>query len=268
MHYFPGFNLNNSLIGAIPSWFSQHFKYISKRALKILKNRSKKEIQFAALTINWIRENKSRNIFLKAAKKKNEDDLIFDADFENYEKLRIPTPTQLLIMELNKFDIKDDKSFPNATYSEYLSILALMLIGQAIENELIINGKKNKSKEIELLKFNGALATNAMEAICLSEELKKTPHPQELIESSAKEKLSRKCQTAANIKHKPKTKIKIKFIKFFNSQEFPSIAEAVRKFIKTLPQKEKSLLHKSPEVRNRFFRQALKGFRAGKIPII
>jgi hypothetical protein len=155
MRYFPAIKLNESLIGKVPSYFSQQSKYISKRALKILKKRSQLEIKYAAKIINLIRGNKTLEIYTKAAEMKSEGSLPLEADYENYEKLRIPTPAQLLIKELNRYNLKEHKEFSNATYSEYLSVLALMLIGQAIENEKFVKNKNYQTNSMEYFKKYG-----------------------------------------------------------------------------------------------------------------
>ena len=287
MRYFPAIKLNESLIGKVPSYFSQHSKHISKRALKILNKRSQLEIKHAAKIINLIRGNKTLEIYTKAAEMKSEGSLPLEADYENYDKLRIPTPAQLLIKELNRYNIKDHKEFPNATYAEYLSVLALILIGQAIENEkfvknknyqtnsmeyfqkygvfiagpnwTLIKGNNSKANEITLLKLNGALVINAMESICLSEELKKIPHSKELIDSKAKDKISISNQAAAIKRHEPGNKLKIEFIEYFYSNQPISMNKAAMYFAESL--KGKKALIFAPTNIGRVLKDALRQYK-------
>ena len=83
--YFPQFNINDSLKGNTPKrFFKEPFKYISKEALDLLKNRSIETIEFGALDINRIRKRKSDEIAIEFFRK-GEKDFTLDADFENYE---------------------------------------------------------------------------------------------------------------------------------------------------------------------------------------
>lgn len=255
------------LDGKVPEYHSYEFEYIAAKARRILKGRSRKEIDFGMKTLNWIMSNAERD-FDRVYR--------FSLETEEEQNVRLQEPAAIrnhpstatwLLNSIGKYDISNQYEFPNAIHAEYFALLALALIDVTC---LMGFSKKPKKipieKELSNSKMVSLWAFGAMEAISFAEMfyLNKTD---EAANEKAKKLISLQKSAAAIKRHSPANEIKVKFLKFYRPNKFPSLAEGVRRFFKTLSDKDKSLLHPDSNGRERFFRQARKDFESGKIKI-
>jgi len=124
----------------MPQLFGGQFNYIVGKARNILAKRSNKEIQFGLKTINWMYSHAER-AYLEA--------MIIELGKEDITVYI--TPTVVLAHQIDKFDIEGQKDFEKASWEEYFAILALALIGNAVNYEGIkypyLKLTKRKSKK-------------------------------------------------------------------------------------------------------------------------
>jgi hypothetical protein len=260
---FPSFNINDSLKGDTPKQlFKEPFKYISKGALELLKDRSIETIEFGAFNINEIRERKTNEIAIELIRK-GEKDFTLDADFENYEVVNNQTPSTMLAKELKHLNIDHEKSFPSARHYEYLAILSLMLIGVAIDLEDQLNIASDKKKKNELIDSIKALAFNSLSALSLADTFLNNP-PKEELKNLSNKPISARNRKAADIRHMGRKQLDKKFRKFYYSDPPEKKIDAIRPFIKSLSKEELEMLHPDSEKeRERFFYRVLKNSPKG-----
>lgn len=261
MQYYPSFNFNYPLNKRTPKWFPKQSKEILKEVNSILKYRTKEEIEYAFLTINWIRERTNIELSTNINHFKGDEELEFNPDFGNYRRKTNCSPSKHLKRELKTIDITGQKHFPNATFSEYLAVLALALISELF-NELNFSDSKTtkdkKDREIEDLKTAGSILIDAKEAIGLSEKFSKFPPQKEIVEKEANKLISLRHQENAIKGHQPKSEIGDSFLRFWQTKEFPTDISAINRFVEALSKKQKEIL---PNDHERFFRNKLRKFR-------
>jgi hypothetical protein len=264
MQYYPSFNFNYPLNKRTPKWFPKQSKEILKEVNSILKYRTKEEIEYAFLTINWIRERTNIELSTNINHFKGDEGLEFNPDFGNYRRKTNCSPSKHLKRELKTIDITGQKHFPNATFSEYLAVLALALISELF-NELNFSDSKTtkdkKDREIEDLKTAGSILIDAKEAIGLSEKFSKFPPQKEIVEKEANKLISLRHQENAIKGNLAKRKIGDSFLRFRQSKEFPSDISAINQFMETLPDQQKNTL---PKDYKRFFRNKIRAHRKDK----
>ena len=256
--YFPQLNINDSLKGNTPKrFFKEPFKYISKEALDLLKNRSIETIEFGALDINRIRKRKSDEIAIEFFRK-GEKDFTLDADFENYEEVNNQTPSAMLANELKYLNIDNIKRFPSARHYEYLAILSLMLIGYAIDIEDELKTISSKKRTNEFINSIKALAFNSLGALSLADKFFNNP-PKEELENKSNKQISARNKKAADIRHMGRKQLDKKFRKIYYSNPPAKKIDAIRSFIESLSKAELELLHpNSSKERERFFYRVLR----------
>jgi hypothetical protein len=170
MQFYPSFNFNYPLDKRTPKWFPNQSKEILKEVNSILKNRTKEEIEYAFLTINWIRKRTNIELSTNINHFKGNEELEFNPDFGNYRRKTNCSPSKHLKRELKTIDITGQKHFPKATFSEYFAVLALALISELF----------NESN----------FSVDAKEAIGLSEKFAKFPLKKEIVEEEANKLIS------------------------------------------------------------------------------
>ena len=258
------FKFFSPLDGKVPEYFSDDFEYIVAKARIILKGRTRKQIEFGWKTVNWILFEVENDITqnLKQFYKADKHNPLRPKESPAIESYFSPATD--LLDSICKYDISSQHEFPNAIQAEYFAILALGIIDMICEAltyrkpELATKEKETKSQHPHAI---DTFAFSSMEAISFAEifYLNKTDESANI---KAKKLISLKNSAAAIKRHGPSNEIKVKFIHFYNSDKFPSIAEAIRRFYKTLSDKEKSLLNPDAKERDRFFRRALKDSQA------
>ncbi len=261
MQFYPSFNFNYPFDKKKPKWFPNQSMEIIQKANIILKKRKPKEIEYAFLTINWIRENTNRKMFYESSPLEEGKEKTFVSDFGNYERKDSLSPTKHLEQELNTFDISDQAEFRNASISDYLAVLAIALISELFNGFNFSNPKIIKDKnqrEIDDLKTAGAILIDAKEAICLSEHLSKRPPKKEIVTKEAKELNSLKHRENAIKGNKPKHSIGQSFLDFHRANNFSTDIAAINSFRDTLSEKQKEIL---PQDDERFFRRVLRNFK-------
>jgi hypothetical protein len=255
---FPSFNINDSLKGDTPKQlFKEHFKYISKGALDLLKNRSIETIEFGALDINRIRERKTHEIAIELIRK-GEKDFTLVADFENYEETNNQTPSTMLANELKYLNIDNEKRFPSARHYEYLAILSLMLIDVAIDLEDQLKTASSKEKKNELINSIKASAFNSLGALSLADKFLNNP-PKEDPDNKNNRPISIRNKKAVDKRHMGRKRLDKKFRKIYYSNPPAKKIDVIRSFIKSLSKEELEELHPySSKARERFFYSVLK----------
>lgn len=219
----------------MPQIFGGQFQYIANKARNILEQRSIEEIQFGLKTINWIYFESEQAYIEGMLIMVGKDDATFYI-----------TPTVVLASQIDKFDITKQVDFPRAQWEEYFAILALALIGNAVNYEKIeYPHLRLTKKEIEKQKRDsiGDALADAMEAVCYAESilskneiLKRSP---ELIDESLNSQIRLRNQQAAIARHEPKNYIKRQFVKFYKKGQYKVFAFAVKEFYKALTGEER-----------------------------
>ncbi len=260
---FPAFNINGSLKGDVPKrLFKEQFKYISKAAKDLLKNRSIETIEFGALDINRIREIKTNEIVFELFKR-GEKDFTLDADFENYKEVNNQTPSTMLAKELKYINIDHPKRFPSARHYEYLAILSLMLIGVAIDLEDQLKTDSSIEERNELFDSIKALAFNSLGALSLADKFLNNP-PKEDPDNKSNSPISIRNKKAVDKRHMGRRQLDKKFRKIYYSNPPAKKIDAIRSFIKSLSKEELEELHPySSKARERFFYSVLKNSPKG-----
>lgn len=245
MQFYPSFNFNYPIKIKALKWFPNQSKEIIKRSKRVLKKRNEKQITFAFLTINWIREAKNRDLYIKEIKKGINKEKTFISDFGNIDRINQPTSTKMLFDNIKDWNILGQPDFPKATYSEYFAVLALSLISELL-NDFNFNDSKSiknkKDRDLINLTIAGCIVMDALEAISFAEYYSWD------LEDKVKKELSMRNQRAAILRHEEdneiKNEIKSGFKTFYKENQHLKKAAAARKFYKTIP-KEKQILSDS-----------------------
>lgn len=285
-YYHKPFSHFSPLDGRVPEYHNSEFDYIATKARAILNGRSLKEIEFGMQTVNWIMSRAeleyspiiNSNNFIELEVEEGTPDielvpLILEAQKNQKPEPERPrfyySPATQLLNSIGKYDISNQYDMPNAIQAEYFALLALALINVAcvtIDDPYKELDFPATHEELETLNYINTLVINSMEAVSFAKILYLNKNG-ESSEKKAQKLISLKNSAAAIKRHEPGNELKVKFLKFYQSSEFPSLAEGVRRFYDTLSSKEKSLLHNDEGVRDRFFRQAHKDFKSGNIEI-
>lgn len=237
------FTLFNPKTGETPKSYSEEFKGIAKRARNILEHRTEVEIRLGLEIINrmyfqW------EHVYIEGQKIKPDRQSAF---FEL-------TPTQVLIPQLETFDINPGEEFKNARREEYFAIVALALIGNAVNADgtrrpysefspkyIEINDRDSVTRALE----------ESEEAVDYAEYLVKkrqlgNPDSKINIDEFINEEISRKkseqTKSAANERHDKKKEIYCRFVEFLVEGRFKVFRVAVKQFYEKLTEKDISTL--------------------------
>ena len=137
---------------------------------------------------------------------------------------------------------------PDIKFHEYEFMAALSLsmtslyIKQATDDPEFIDKYYGKVKNIDL-----SLAT---EAICIAEAIHRTEKNSVSLLEKEKQALSNNSKRASQVRHGPGNEIKDRFLEYCSNNDYPSVAEAARRFYKDLPSEDKVLLCPSRKERN------------------
>jgi translation elongation factor EF-1beta len=242
-YFYKPFKVFSPLKGKVPKYFSNDFEYIAAKARKILKKRSRKEIDFGMKTVNWIMEMADRD-------NNSIDELISNlGKKENIKPKKLSiidiyySPAQWLLNSLGKYDISNQYEFPNAIHAEYFAILALAIIDgvcQEIKNPIIKPLKNKIEEERNNLKSLSHLAFNSMEAISFAEMFYSNKIG-EIEMKKAKDLISLQNSSAAIKRHEPGNKLKDKFIEYYYANQPISMNEAAKQFVEKLTPEEAQL---------------------------
>ena len=111
----------NPLTGKVPSHLKLTFGGITNRARQIISNRTAEEIHYCLESLDWMLEKGHELTASQAAKTWD-----IDMDTKCYG-----SSAKALRLYANHFDIREQKSMPNAKLSEYFAVIALALVGDA-----------------------------------------------------------------------------------------------------------------------------------------
>jgi hypothetical protein len=235
VHFSYSFNSFNPIKGGMPQLFGGQFKYIADKARNILAKRSNREIQFGLKAINWMYSH-AELAYLEAMiiELGKEDITVYIA------------PTVVLAHQIDKFDITEQVDFPKAQWEEYFAILALALIGNAVNYEKMeypyLRLKKTEIEKIKQESIGDALA-DAMEAVCYAESIisKKEfiRENSKIIKEVVNTQICLRNKYAAIVRHTPKNIIKRRFVDFYKNGQFKVFALAVKEFYEELTEGER-----------------------------
>jgi hypothetical protein len=223
---------------------------LQRRAMLMLKNRTEGEIREAASTIEWLTseyfytERESwitqqietggsilRFLDYEERTAGGLRDLIkhpssnIDADEFDFPSEENTRPLEALEGGLKGFDL-DDQSFPNAKAYEYIAVLALVLISQAIQSFNSDDWPRFLRDDLPLMRLS-AIANDSvdiMEVVCRAEQFQDQHEARKRIEfflqynekqipsqvdELVKKKVSLAASIAANARHKETSQSKI-----------------------------------------------------------
>lgn len=235
MHFYYSFNSFNPMKGGMPELFGGQFKYIADKARNILAKRSIREIQFGLKTINWMYSH-AELAYLEA--------MIIELGKEDITVYI--TPTVVLAHQIDKFDITEQVDLPNAQWEEYFAILALALIGNAVNYEKndypYLRLKKTEIEKIRQESIGDALA-DAMEAVCYAESIiSKNEFIREnskIIKEVVNTQIGLRNKYAAIVRYTPKNIIKRRFVDFYIKGQFEVFSFAVKEFYEELSEDQR-----------------------------
>ncbi|HFL7939730.1 TPA: hypothetical protein ACG5DM_002772 [Pseudomonas putida] len=218
-------------------WLTSEYFYAEKEAWIV------RQVQTGGSILRFLRYEDRTEYGLRELIDHNYDIDSNEFDYPTEENTR---PLEALEEAMKGFDL-DDKSFPGAQAYEYIAILTLTLIGQAIRSFQYNEWPSFLKDDIPMIRLN-TLANDAvdiMEAVCRAEELKDQHEVSkramfllqlnekelpERVEALAKKRLSLSASLAASARHKETGESKLKALSCWDAtgENFSSRAAFAR----------------------------------------
>ena len=228
----------------------ERFNQIADRARQILKDRSRQEIEYAALAVDWmLSKGNSTN----------------------------PSPAGALrtYVDIDLFGFDGVEDFRSATWPEFFAALALGLLEEAFlawqhktpyyeagldsEDDGAAFEKTHYYNRFDAYEF----VCEALDAVCMAESLLRESLVAQEIQRKHKKKIELRNKKAAIAKHAPLNQLKKECIRWYLSGSFPSKREAARRFYESLPESRRKLLAPSNAIRT--LTQAISDYEKGRL---
>jgi hypothetical protein len=220
------------LNGELPEFGRFTFIYIAERARWLLSNCDLENAKERLDELDWFPLILDPDRFIPDASEKLKD-------VEPGE--RDATQPSLVYHHMDEFDQDDRKGF---TWSEYFALMALNCISQVWLYEYMFrNTALNESApNTALTNTLVNLTAEAAEAICLGEQLLEREKSDGNIDLLVNQRISERNSAAVKKRHEKITKLKQEFFTYYETGEFPSQAEAARRFVGELADEKRKLL--------------------------
>lgn len=226
--------------GLPPDEFFGKLKGITGRARVILKARSAEEIIAMTDVISWLMSHEQviQNIVgsISVDDEETIDESLYDDVFDE---------AKILLFCVENVELDFAHEIDGLTWQELFAAHSLACIADVCKR-IHENGPDPTpmTKETAPM-FIGSDALDAMECVCIAESLIR----QDETKQDIKKKFSLQKQEAARVRHSNTDELKEDFIHYYEAGEFPSKAEAARKFYNGLPPEKKKLLKPTNAVR-------------------
>lgn len=248
----------------LPYPFGDELRGIGHRALAVLKNRPVNEINAAHDGI-WVMLDEGEDGITDAIEETLEEN-----DSAGCELIRHSQP-QMLKLYMGRFDIKGQADFPNARWAEYFAVLGLAKLKNALDrlkNSYTENPDTSDTGGFARLGRVFVALQDALEAIVTAEDFAaQETLSKNLLEKAAadsQKKISLNARRASLHKHQPLIELKRQCIEYFRKSNPRSMAEAARKFWKTVDENQKVNLRLRNPLRT--LTHTLYQYKEGSIP--
>ncbi|SFN44581.1 hypothetical protein SAMN05216386_1000 [Nitrosospira briensis] len=236
------------LSGVLPDTFPEFGGDIVFRARAILQSRTDEELFAALEIIDWIidqspaQDEVAAELERMAAEENNDSSASGEEPYSDSPIKRDKHSSTYALKALQpKFDISADEKFPNATWGEMFSVLALSLVAQACEDERLVNNKpqsENSERNDWLNEYQAVSRASywlieAMDAVATAEGIN-------LFQSeiaNEKQKISVRNRFSGQKKHKPTNDALLALRDFYIPEKHKSMRNAAKLFCEAYPEK-------------------------------
>ncbi len=179
MLYYDIFEHYDPLTGEMPKYHSNYFDWVARRAKKILHNRSSEEIENAYDMLAWL-DGEHGYYALESEETRGKPLAEFPEHYrENFAEFS--DGRDAIQFYIGDSDLSDFEDFPNATWAEYLSVIALGKIAEA--HQCVIQSEEYRAKkpattleeQQDALRMCSLYLVEAVDAIALAEQYQDTP---------------------------------------------------------------------------------------------
>lgn len=214
-----------------PDWRSMIYGEIIPRAVALIEHRSRSEIEYGVSTLNYLLSPAISELI---------------SDRGSQSAIRVASPATFLRGSMAKISIIEQDSIPNATWPEYFAILALSLAGRAFEFlEIVADPDIRQIKyDPPRVSHNPDSAAQSMEALVIAETL--VDFESRVAESTAATIELGKSEAAIR-GHQRRRDLWESMVDFYLANPGLSKAEAIRRFFRSLPRKDQTVLCRTPD---------------------
>jgi hypothetical protein len=270
-----GFQNFHPLNGELTSEFTEFCGDIVFRARALLIHRSEKEIFAAIEIINWMNDQspaparEKDEVYLEINKVFEKDEhgkpLKLEGNIHNWLTRRdVYSITYALKERQSKYDITEDESFPNGTWADFFSVMALALIDQASFSYTSTPRGPYKNSEANFLFRDLANCANsaqylieAMDAVATAEGIQHF----EAGMADAKRKIKIRNKSAAIRRHARTNEAIVALKNFYSEEKHKSMRNAAQIFCEKFP---KMVEHLAPYNRVRTLSEGLSKLLKGQ----
>ncbi len=241
--------------GLFPHHFEKRVEDILDKIKMGLNDRSIDELNLFAKGIEWMLKDELE-FLINYAKKIGAAHFI-DEDYN-------PSKPQLLLTCFPSIDVSDQSQIKNPSWSEYFSVLALMLIKDAIES-VATSTDQSMVHEPQILESTATAVLDALQAIMMSIDLRNVmtyaaDHSKEVNELEAKHAESKR--KGANARHNDTHVLLDELVDFYNGGGYTNYSSTVQDFLEQTP--EAKYNHLVPTNRVRTLTEGLSKIIRGK----
>jgi hypothetical protein len=218
--------------GVFSPWIADEVRGLFNRVRLLLRNRHGREIRAAEEGLHAIFAEEISEL---------EEDAFEDAErgeAEGRAWVRHSHP-RLLKVRINQIDIRGQRDFPAARWSEYFAILALERLSSAIEaakDDFEATGDASAAAQAKRLGNSFFQYLDCQEALTIGEMLATEDDARAQAREDGKRELrSLNAMRAIRKRREPLTELKRDLIRFYLDREDKRVAPTVRAFRKTVP---------------------------------
>lgn len=239
-----GFEYFSPLDGKLPAYCTSKFSDIAYRARQMLMGKTTAIMEYAIEEINWILVEDDRQQYLEMDKQVKEAQMKEEMgedvkDDEYYKKVARFFPSDVAHLErcMHRFTDLNQLSWP-----QYFSVFALSLIEGACEEEYVFAELPEEGRDLHRTQFHyirlGSYLAEATEAIAIAEQIgKKEIALLRMVDNIEEKKkmVSIKNSKAAIKRHAKTNELLKQFVRFYAERKFPSMTQAAKKFVESVP---------------------------------